>query len=223
MDVIRAVGVVGWRASGKTRVLVGLAEELGRRGHRVITLKHAASGLDLPAKDTALHLRGAEATLAVSPELTALFLRGERPWRELLLPADFLLVEGFKAERTFPKIVCGGMDDPLALAHVDPDRQLDLGGLADLVEERAFLLPGLDCGGCGLAGCAQMAEQIVRGRRRWQECVSLQGRVQVSIDGRRIPLNPFVSQLLLNTLRGFLGCLKGFGPGTVTITWDERP
>ena len=221
--MIRAVGVVGWRGSGKTHLVVRLAEQLRSRGHRVITLKHAASGLDLSHKDTALHLSHAEATLAVSPALTALFLKGERHWRDLLPSADFLLVEGFKADRTHPKIVCGDLDDPLALTRLSPGQDVDLTALADLVEERAFLLPGLDCGGCGLPGCAQMAEAIVRGERAWRECVSLEGSVRLSVNGRQVPLNPFVSQLLANTLRGFLECLKGFGPGRVTISWDERP
>jgi molybdopterin-guanine dinucleotide biosynthesis protein B len=151
-------------------------------------------------------------------------------------------IKGFKKEKTVPKIVClrGEPDDAdrdrsqdlfdgLAICAVGPADQM--GGLsvpllgrdevemiADLVEEKAFKLPNLDCGGCGHERCYDLAREIVAGRGSVEECVSLQPTTEVRIDGQPMPMNPFISGIVRRTILGLLSSLKGFKKGKVEIS-----
>lgn len=113
------IQIVGYSGSGKTTLLCALVRQLTSRGMTVATLKHhghqesdgaspEATALDLPDKDTWLHLQaGAAGTGASSPSLSAVWTRGERGIEELarrLPPADLILAEGFK-RAAYPKWV----------------------------------------------------------------------------------------------------------------------
>ena len=99
------VCVVGRKHSGKTTLLVQLAAALGRRGHRVMTIKHGTHtfSLDPQATDSWRHFHEGEAerVAMVAPDRFALVSR----WSEELSPeaiaerhmadADVVLCEGF--------------------------------------------------------------------------------------------------------------------------------
>ncbi|MFA5951241.1 MAG: molybdenum cofactor guanylyltransferase MobA [Hyphomicrobium sp.] len=100
------MGIAGWKNSGKTTLVVGLTEELTRRGLRVATVKHSHHeivGLGEDT-DTARHLRaGAVATALVTPSCSGVLPElHEGPEPELgkalswLRDADLVLVEGYK-------------------------------------------------------------------------------------------------------------------------------
>jgi molybdopterin-guanine dinucleotide biosynthesis protein MobB len=100
------VAVIGRKNAGKTTLTVKLAAELGRRGWRVMTIKHGSHdfSIDPEATDTYRHYHegGAERVAMASPERFALVSR----WEEELSPeeiatrymsdADVVLCEGFK-------------------------------------------------------------------------------------------------------------------------------
>lgn len=127
---MKIFGITGWKNSGKTTLVAGLVREIGARGLRVSTIKHAhhAFDLDRPGKDSYLHREaGAQEVLIASHGRWALLheLRGaqEPALPELLkhmTPVDLVLVEGFKAE-AHPKLEVrrAGIDGPL-LAETDP-------------------------------------------------------------------------------------------------------
>jgi len=193
--------------------------------------------MDFPRKDTAKLGEFADQVGFVSPQESGIFLKGERSLEEILshLRADFVIIEGFKKERTFPKIVCLSgkpedeeLFDGLAICAVGPvpqGRELDvpllgsdeIGRIADLVEEKAFKLPNLNCGGCGYETCYEMAREIVKGNKSMEDCVSLQPATKVKIDGKLMPMNPFISELVESTVRGLLSPLKGFSKGRIEI------
>jgi molybdopterin-guanine dinucleotide biosynthesis protein MobB len=105
--------VVGRKHVGKTTLVVQLAAELTRRGHRVMTLKHGSHtfNLDPAATDTYRHYHegGAERVAMASPDKFALVQR----WSEELGPeeiaarylaeAHLVLCEGFKSS-AIPKL-----------------------------------------------------------------------------------------------------------------------
>jgi len=45
----------------------------------------------------------------------------------------------------------------------------------------------------------------------------LQEEVEIYINEKRIPLNPFVEEIIKNTIKGMLSTLKGFEEGKIKI------
>lgn len=100
------VAIVGRKNSGKTTLVVRLAAELGRRGHRVMTIKHGhhTFNIDPSTTDSYRHYHEglAERVAMVAPDKFALIIR----WEEKLGPeevaerymadADVVLCEGFR-------------------------------------------------------------------------------------------------------------------------------
>ncbi len=109
------LGFAAFSGTGKTTLLVRLLAVLRARGYRVGAVKHAHHGFetDKPGKDSyELRKAGAVQTLVASRKRWALVTErdgDDEPRLDDLLrqldrnALDFILVEGFKAER-FPKI-----------------------------------------------------------------------------------------------------------------------
>jgi molybdopterin-guanine dinucleotide biosynthesis protein B len=244
--MLQVIGIVGYKNSGKTTLTHALARELTRRGHEVAVIKHTSHRLDLPGKDTAMLGEAASRVGFISPQESGVFWKKPLSLENMIpyLEADVLLIEGFKEEKTFPKIVClrGEPDDQdlfdgLAICAVGPTDQMtgmdvlsfdrvrtpllgwdEVGKIADLVEEKAFKLPNLDCGGCGHERCYDMAREIVAGTGSVEDCVSLQPATEVKIDGQLMPMNPFISSIVRSTILGMLSPLKGYRKGKVEIS-----
>lgn len=100
------VAIVGKKHSGKTTLAVRLTAELGRRGHRVMTIKHGSHtfNIDPESTDTYRHYHEgkAERVAMAAPDKFAIVMR----WNEELGPeeiaerymgdADVVICEGFK-------------------------------------------------------------------------------------------------------------------------------
>lgn len=112
-DFNRVVGIVGWKNSGKTTLIVELIKCFRERGISVSTIKHAhhAFDIDRPGKDSFLHREaGAREVLVASSSRWALMhelKESETPsLRDLAVhlgDTDIVLAEGFKRE-PHPKI-----------------------------------------------------------------------------------------------------------------------
>jgi molybdopterin-guanine dinucleotide biosynthesis protein B len=108
-----AIGVAGWKNSGKTTLVTRLVAELTRRGFKVATVKHAHHDfqIDDAETDSARHRRaGATQVAIVSPKRWAVVRElGSAPEPSLdqmircLEPCDLVIVEGYKAA-PIPKI-----------------------------------------------------------------------------------------------------------------------
>ncbi|MBE9471575.1 MAG: molybdopterin-guanine dinucleotide biosynthesis protein B [Chloroflexi bacterium] len=236
--MLKVVGIIGYKNSGKTTLTHALARELTGRGHEVAVIKHSSHHLDLPGKDTTALAEAVGQVGFISPQESGVFWKKSLSLENIIpyLEAEFILVEGFKAEKTFPKIVClrGEPDDRdlfdgLAVCAVGLADQVEgvdvplltrdeVGKIADLVEEKAFKLPNLDCGGCGHERCYDMAREIVAGTGSVGDCTSLQPATEIRIDGRPMPMNPFISSIVRGTILGMLSPLKGFKKGKIEIS-----
>jgi molybdopterin-guanine dinucleotide biosynthesis protein B len=250
--MLKAVGIIGYKNSGKTTLTHALARELTGRGYEVAVVKHSSHHLDLPGKDTTALAEAVGHVAFISPQESAVFWKKSLSLENIIpyLEADIVLVEGFKAQKTYPKIVClrGEPDDAdrdrsedlfdgLAICAVGPADQVErmdipsvdglripllsrdeVGKIADLVEEKAFKLPNLDCGGCGHERCYDMAREIVAGSGSVEDCVSLEPATEVKIDGRPMPMNPFISGIVRGAVLGMLSSLKGFKKGKIEIS-----
>jgi molybdopterin-guanine dinucleotide biosynthesis protein B len=245
--MLKVVGIVGYQGSGKTTLTRALAGELADRGHQVAVIKHSSHQLDLPGKDTATLGEVVSQVGFISARESAVFWKKPLSLEDIIpyLDADIILVEGFKREKTIPKIVClrerpddadrdrpEDLLDGLAICVVGPADQMgeiadrlrtpsfdwnEVGTIADLVEEKAFKLPNLDCGGCGHERCYDLAREIVAGRASVEDCISLEPALEIKIDGQPMPMNPFISGIVRNTILGMLSSLKGFKKGEIEI------
>jgi len=241
--VLKVVGIIGYSNSGKTTLIRALAHELKDRGHQVAVIKHTSHDLDLQGKDTARLREVVDQVGLISPRESGVFWGQSLNLEELIsyLGSEIVLVEGFKAARTFPKIVClrdepgdpeqewtSDLFDGLTLCAVGPAERpervdvpvlglQDIWRIADLVVQKGFKLPNLNCGACGYERCYDLAREIVAGARTIDDCVSIRPDTQVTIDGQPMPMNPFISALVRNTLLGMLSSLRGFKNGKVEL------
>jgi molybdopterin-guanine dinucleotide biosynthesis protein len=156
------VSFIGKKKSGKTTVVLGVVEELRRRGYRIAVLKHDTHGfeIDVPGTDSyRFRELGAEVVGISSPEkyVWQVTVDDERPLGELIRqirePVDLVITEGFKRQDA-PKIevsrrarsteLVSTADELIGITSDQPFPeyqvpQFALGdslGLADLIEQR---------------------------------------------------------------------------------------
>ena len=202
--MIPIVSIVGTSNSGKTTLIEKLVPELVRRGYRVATIKHDVHGfeVDREGKDSWRHKQaGAHTVIISSPEKLALIrdVDHDADLAELrdkyIQDVDLILSEGFKRNQqpkievfrreTRRELLCTREDNLLAVA---TDQPLDI---------------GVPCFGLDDArGMASLIEEKFL-QRKGKPCVGLK------VNGREVPLSPFVQKSILGTVRGMISSLKG--------------
>lgn len=182
---VPVVSFVGKKKSGKTTVLIGVIEELCRRGHRIAVLKHDTHGfdVDIPGTDSyRLREAGAVVTGLSSPDKymwlsrTTEEVRLDRLVARIGEPVDLVITEGFK-QQDAPKIEVSrrersttliGREDELLGVVSDqrfPDYrvpQLDMGdfvGIADLVEGSVLPLYAQAAGAIAAVGATTVRQE----------------------------------------------------------------
>lgn len=106
---MKVFGIIGWKNSGKTTLVVKLIPEIMSRGFTVSSMKHTHHNFDIdkPGKDSFEHRKaGATEVMAGSSKRWALIhelVAQEEPTMveliKLMTPVDLLLVEGFKGNQ----------------------------------------------------------------------------------------------------------------------------
>lgn len=232
----RAVAVVGYKNSGKTRVVETLVSELVKRGRRVGTLKHTADDikLDTPGKDTQRHRdAGSRATAIIQESTAAIFLDQHLSLQQVtekLGPLDILIIEGFKSHNTHARILVprensdlDQLRNSLEIAYVKmPESKFDMETdlplfnldqvteLTDLVEAKAFpILPGLNCHSCGYDDCLSMGQALLAGEAEITQCVGYKSNFTFKVNDANVPLNNFTRSAIQNVILGFIKTLKG--------------
>ena len=232
---MKVVGIVGYKKSGKTTLGLRLSKELSDMGYRVGVLKHVSGMIDYADTDTSKYKSQVPLVVAVSQEEAEIILKGEKGVDEMLkyFDSDIVLVEGFKAEKTFPKVVClreegekrellDGLELFTAsfkqgISDFEIGNEAHVKRMAAVVMERGFKLPNLSCTRCGYASCFELAREIVRGKESVEQCASLSPSISVKIDGHEYPLNHYTSALFKNIVMAMVSSLKGFRKGTIQI------
>lgn len=158
------VQVVGYKNSGKTRLVRELVARFAADGLRVGTAKHHghADDLDVPETDTALHrVAGACAVAIASPGLTAVWESRELSLTELvdrMPPCDLVIAEGFKSA-DYPKwVLLRDESDVPLLTHVT--QVVGVSAWFDYAHPSLPVRPLADYDGIALA----VREAILRGR-----------------------------------------------------------
>ena len=205
------ISIVGKPRSGKTTLLQGLITELKRRGLRVATIKHSTHEfkLDSPGKDSWLLAQaGSELVIFSSPQSLAYIRKVDKEVSldELshLVGEDFdiVLTEGYTRERC-PKIevhrrqqgtnLISPVEELIAIAS---DESLDTNLPQYTLDD--------------FKGLVELIEGRVRARR------GETGETEVALfaDGKSVPLNPFVKEVIARTLLGMASALKGLAKAT---------
>jgi len=98
------------------------------------------------------------------------------------------------------------------LAYVDRERR---------ISKILSCLPGLDCKKCGYASCEEMASAVYEGRAKMSDCVVLKVRselkTEITVNDAEVPIQPFVSEVIRNSVLGMVSSLKG-----ISVKGDER-
>jgi molybdopterin-guanine dinucleotide biosynthesis protein B len=235
---VKAVGIVGYKKSGKTTLIMRLSKKLSAMGYGVGVVKHVSSEIDFPDNDTSNVRLYVPFVSAISSEESEIILKGRKRIEDILtfFNGDIVLVEGFKEEKSFPKIVCvrdkeeekelfdglqlctASLEEGISDFRITNDEHI--ARMASLIAEKAFKLPSLNCGHCGYESCYELAKEIVREEKAIDTCVSLNPPISIRIDGSMVPLNPFTSQLMKNIILAMASSLRGFKKGTIEIELD---
>ena len=219
------IGVVGYHNTGKTTLVCKLIERLRARGYSVSTVKNIPkNGFSMDAKgtDTWKHGEsGAGVVVASTSDETSFIMKTGMPLEDILritdsmTSPDVIIVEGHKTE-AIPKIVLGEMpieseDDVRRYNPATDDFDCLFDYITETIEVKKTYnkLPGINCGKCGYNDCMEMAEAIFRGEKAISDCLMQEGFVRATVDGKEIPMGPFVQDIVSKTIFGMVASLKG--------------
>ncbi|MBM4278675.1 MAG: molybdopterin-guanine dinucleotide biosynthesis protein B [Deltaproteobacteria bacterium] len=202
--MIPILSIVGKSDSGKTTFIEKLLPELVRRGYRVATVKHDVHGfeVDREGKDSWRHKQaGAHTTVISSPQKIALIRDVEKDFtltelrEKLIQDVDLILSEGYKND-VQPKIeifrtekhkelLCTKEDNLVAIVS---DKEFDVGVSCFFLDD--------------VKGVADFIEKKFLKSKK-EEGVTLK------VNGRTVPLKPFIRDFLLGSIKGMVRSLKG--------------
>jgi molybdopterin-guanine dinucleotide biosynthesis protein B len=202
--VIPIISIVGKSDSGKTTLIEKLVPELTRRGYRIATVKHDVHGfeVDREGKDSWRHKQaGAHTVVISSPDKVALIRDVEKDLTldeirdKLIQDVDLILSEGYKKD-VQPKIEIFRKEKHKELLCAKEDH------LVAIASNKKFDV-GVPCFGLeDMKGLADFVEKEFLRSKRSEE-------ISLNINGRPIPLSPFVRDFLTKTIRGMVSALKG--------------
>lgn len=214
---MKILGIAGTQNTGKTTLITLIVKELVNRGYKVGTIKHTHHDFDLEGKDTWKHREAGAQIVVGSGERTFIIINEKMELEKIinkitfLKDLDYLIIEGFKFAK-YPKISTTTTKDEYTITNVDvfnlkPD---EITSLVDMVEKRTYgLISNTNCGYCGYESCQDMAQAIVKGETSEEICKMKKFQeVELFIEDKNIPLNPFVQDILKKGIIGMLSTLK---------------
>ena len=223
---MKIVSIVGKKNTGKTSLTVKVIEELTKRGYNVASIKHSHHSIEMDKEntDTWKH-KQAGANLVVGVGSTTFFnSRTEMDLNRILFLIkhmdnfDFVVIEGYKSYN-YPKIITSpNVRDKYTICEVD-SFTIDENGvseLADLIEQRGHdIVDTLFANNCGYNDGEVIASKIRTGDLTVDELDKTHS--YLSIDGKVVGLNRFVSDYLKQNVLGVINTLnlKDFGVDTI--------
>jgi len=216
------IGIYGFQDSGKTTLVEDLVKALVRKGYKVASVKHSPHRMsaDCEGKDTWRHWQsGSDPVVFSSNTETTMFKHTGTPINKIVrlleteYAPDVVIVEGSR-DGQFPKVSVGNVPPTKGTVLENPSMSELVGYIERGVSVERVLskLGGVDCKKCGL-DCRGLAEKIVDGTRRASDCLDVpKPGVEISIGGKRMLTNKFVSTMVDDTIRGMLSSLKGYSP-----------
>lgn len=214
---MKIVSIVGKKNTGKTSLTVKVIEELTKRGYNVASIKHSHHTMEMDREntDTWKH-KNAGSNVVVGIGSTTFFnVRKEMDLNRLLFlikhmdNVDFVVIEGFK-RYNYPKIATSpDVVDEYTIKQVD-SFTIDYEGLTelvDLIEERSHdIVDTLFANNCGYNDGEAIACNIRNGNITVDDLDGVHS--YLSIDGKVVGLNRFVSDYLKQSVLGVINTLN---------------
>ncbi|WP_296876639.1 molybdopterin-guanine dinucleotide biosynthesis protein B [uncultured Methanobrevibacter sp.] len=214
---MKIVSIVGKKNTGKTSLTIKVIEELKKRGYNVASIKHSHHSIEMDKEntDTWRH-KQAGANLVVGVGSTTFFnSRSEMDLNRILYlikhmgDFDFVIIEGFK-KYNYPKIITSpDVRDEYTIAEIDSFTITPEGvsELADLIEKRGHdIVDTLFANNCGFNNGETIASEIRNGNLSVEDLDKTHS--YLSIDGKVVGLNRFVSKYLKESVIGVINTLN---------------
>lgn len=214
---MKIVSIVGKKNTGKTSLTIKVIEELKKRGYNVASIKHSHHSIEMDKEntDTWRH-KQAGANLVVGVGSTTFFnSRSEMDLNRILYlikhmgDFDFVIIEGFK-KYNYPKIITSpDVRDEYTIAEIDSFTITPEGvsELADLIEKRGHdIVDTLFANNCGFNNGVTIASEIRNGNLSVEDLDKTHS--YLSIDGKVVGLNRFVSKYLKESVMGVINTLN---------------
>ena len=214
-DII--LSIVGRSNTGKTTLLEKLVIELTGKGYRVGTIKHDVHGFDIDreGKDSWRHKKaGAVVTVISSPTKVAVIkdvdsdAEIDQLVERYMDDVDLVLTEGYKRSKkpkievfrkeAYDDLLCSDGDNLIAIA---TDWHHDMDVLQFNINDSK--------------GLSDFIEEKFLKRNR-NEMIALE------VDGRIVPMKPFLRSMLINSISGLIQALHGCSDAKKIVIKIER-
>ncbi len=201
--MVPTISFVGKSGSGKTTLIVKVVSELRRRGYSVGVLKHDAHGfeIDHEGKDSWRHKRAGAGTVALSSSEKFAVIKDvtsewppERIIQSYLSDHDIVITEGYK-KSVFPKIEV--LRKANSTKPIFSGDKFLLAYATDVKLRGKTPVYGID----DFKGIADLIEEKIIKRHSG-------GTVSLMVDGKPVPLKPFIDDLLREGVTGMIRSLK---------------
>jgi molybdopterin-guanine dinucleotide biosynthesis adapter protein len=202
---------IGWHDSGKNSLAVQVVRYLKTFGYNVAVIKSSNElgiAFDTPGTDTDKQRQaGADSILFVAPDQMVLQTKGSNLSLNTLAhhffpDADIIIGEGFKGARLVSKIEV--VNDKNQVLRDEVHGVIAVATDLDIAGEHVFRLDQAE----DLAYFIR--KRFLLTRRKPEHSASL------LVNGKNIPLKPFVQEVLTGTIVGFIDSLK-FADGATEI------
>ncbi|MCS3901628.1 molybdopterin-guanine dinucleotide biosynthesis protein MobB [Methanococcus voltae] len=230
---MRVIGVIGKKDTGKTSIICDILKHVS--GISVATIKktHHSVEIDTPNTDSYRMKENSNLSVLSTGTKTGFYYDGMSLYEILSkIDYDLVIIEGFKEELikyNIPKILMvegkRGLDllDNQVIMTIE-DFKYDIKEVISEITDKAVVPTyNFNCGHCGY-NCKQFVEKMIKGENnlKWDRCV-MSYSIKITADDKIIPANPFVSDIIKNTIKGLIFSLKSVeNPQKITISFDDE-
>ncbi len=214
---MQVVSVVGKKNSGKTSLTIKIIDALKRRGYKVATIKHSHHTMEMDKEntDTWRHKQAGSQLIVGVGSTTFFNVKQDMDLERLLFlikimdDVDFVVIEGFK-KYNYPKIATSpDVVDEYTIKEVNsfeitPE---EVEELINLIEVKGYdIINTLYNDNCGYNEGDSIAKDIINGKLDLSDLDSID--VSLSVDGKVVGVNEFVSDFIKQTVLGMLKTLN---------------
>ena len=214
---MKIVSIVGKKNTGKTTLTTKIIEKLTKKGYKVASIKHTHHTIEMDKEntDTWKH-KNAGAEIVVGVGSTTFFnITTDLELNRILFllkhqqDLDYIIIEGFKSYN-YPKIITSpDVRDEYTISEVDAFtlKDSDIEDLINIIDEKTHdMTDTLFANNCGYNDSKTISEQIRKGELKTTQLDKTHS--YLSIDGKVVGLNRFVSDYLKENILGIIKTLN---------------